>query len=328
MSFNNIAGHERQKNYLKECLKNNKIFQSLVFAGASGTGKKLVAKEFAKALNCTNLNPETSEPCEKCINCKQNNMAVHPDVTLCDFNYQASLGKTEAERDPLKQQEIKVDTVRSLLLTAQQRPTLGKWQIIIIDQAEKLNKNAANALLKMLEEPPSQTVWILISASGETLLPTIKSRAQIVTFAPLNKTQTAQVLERNGLTPEEAEFYGGLGEGSAGRALQIKELLENIEGLDRRSPTFEYEVTKTFSKTLATARKEAGLYLELLILMAGRKWSAEHNLNKKEQILNLINKLFTYRGYLARNVSPSVTLELALMQSRAENIAFPLRSLK
>jgi DNA polymerase-3 subunit delta' len=204
--FTDIAGHEFQKNILIRAARENIVSHSYLFAGPDGVGKKLVALEFAKILNC-NGNAATGEACE-CGSCKKIEKGIHPDVALVEF--------TGAKN-------IKVDQVREevedkLFL----KPFEGRFKIVIVDESERMNNSAQNAFLKTLEEPPKESVIILITSSPTSLLPTIRSRCQMLGFNPLGETVIAEMLESQGdYSREEAVLASRLSGGSPGKALKL-----------------------------------------------------------------------------------------------------------
>ncbi|HET7290725.1 MAG TPA: DNA polymerase III subunit delta' [Thermodesulfobacteriota bacterium] len=211
--FEGIIGHDFQKDILKRAARDNMASHSYLFAGPDGVGKKLMALEFAKLLNCPGSADSTDERCE-CSSCRKIERGIHPDVALVEFT-------------GIK--NIKVDQVREEIEEKLYlRPFEGMFKVVIVDEAERMNHNAQNAFLKTLEEPPRDSVIILLSSRPETLLPTLRSRCQTVVFNPLPEELVAGVLmERGGMSPEDAVLYSRISGGSIGKALGFdKELME------------------------------------------------------------------------------------------------------
>jgi DNA polymerase-3 subunit delta' len=149
----------------------------------------------------------SAAPCGACVACGKVARGVHPDVHV------AAPG--EGSR------EIKVDETRALAHAAAYRPFEGRWTVLLVPGAERMNEHAADAILKMLEEPPSRAFWVLTAPSPEALLPTIRSRCQALRFPPLPPGELAAYVmrEREGLTEEEARLLVRLTRGDVARAL-------------------------------------------------------------------------------------------------------------
>jgi DNA polymerase-3 subunit delta' len=205
--FTDIAGHEFQKNILIRAARENIVSHSYLFVGPDGVGKKLVALEFAKILNCNDDAAANGEACE-CGSCKKIEKGIHPDVVLVEFT---------------GVKNIKVDQVREevedkLFL----KPFEGRFKVVIVDESERMNNSAQNAFLKTLEEPPKDSVIILVTSSPTSLLPTIRSRCQMLWFNPLGETVIAEMLESRGdYSREEAVLASRLSGGSPGKALKL-----------------------------------------------------------------------------------------------------------
>jgi DNA polymerase III delta' subunit len=162
--WKDIQGHGHITELLRAYCLSGKVPHAFLFAGAPGLGKTLVAKEFFKALNCLE---RSGDSCNKCRNCLKVMAGTHPDLT---------------ELNP-STRWIKVDDVREVLADVGLKPFEAHMKGIIIEPAEHLGNEGANALLKTLEEPPSSTVIILISHRPKLLLPTIVSRCQLIRFS-------------------------------------------------------------------------------------------------------------------------------------------------
>jgi DNA polymerase-3 subunit delta' len=204
MPFSSLIGNDRIKDSLKRSVAEGRIAQALMFAGPVGVGKYQFALALAQALNCPQLS--AGDACGECVSCRKIAAAEHPDVEtfVPDGQY------------------IKIGEMRRLSEAAQYRPFEGKRRVYIIDEAEKLNVNAANSILKTLEEPPDCTVLVLVSAKPDKLPETIRSRCQRLNFARLTESALSAHLSKGGkLQPQDAAVLARLAVGSIGRASEV-----------------------------------------------------------------------------------------------------------
>ncbi len=209
MALKDIIGQEKAINILLGTLSQDRIPSSYLFAGESGIGKKFTAVNFAKTLNCQQLtrkrgsaeargselpdfsaselaNLRTSglqaDCCDECPSCKKIDSQTHPDFMMVT---------------PEKS-EIRVEEVRAIEKALSFAPYEGKRKVVIVDEAEAMNASAANAFLKTLEEPPPQSIIILIASSPERLPETIRSRCSRVNFLPLSPEKCEEVIKNQG----------------------------------------------------------------------------------------------------------------------------------
>ena len=201
-TWDELHGQERALAMLRHALTSDRVAHAYLFAGPTGIGKARAALVLAQALNCL----EPGGPCGLCAACDRIARDLHPDVLRVE--------PTGAARQITKES---IDVVRQRLTLP---PHEGRARVIIIDEAERLNPTSANQILKTLEEPPPRTVFVLVSAAPEQLLPTIRSRCQRVRFAPLAASVVARVLrERHAVAAARSEELAALAGGSLGRAL-------------------------------------------------------------------------------------------------------------
>ncbi|MFH1619111.1 MAG: hypothetical protein ABIG11_04330, partial [bacterium] len=245
-----------------------------------------------------------------CRSCSQIEKGVHPDVRNVNAVYQALLMDEEAE----KQSHIKVDTIREVLMEAQRRPVLSVWKVFILHDAHTMVPQAANAMLKLLEEPPEKTLWILLSAGRETLLPTILSRCQTVEFQPLQAELLHDLLVAKSIPSDEARRLAGISCGSAQKAMRIRALLNRLSELDPLDPVYPFAVSGTLPRELASAREQAGLMLELLLASATAGWRKASSPVAREPFAGAARKLLRYRKFLGQNVTPGLILETAFLE--------------
>jgi DNA polymerase-3 subunit delta' len=213
MAFKDVLGHSRPIMLLQRAITNEKVVNSYLFLGSEGIGKKVVALQFAKALNCLGEDAERGEACDHCISCKKIDRALHPDVLLIEP----------------EGQYIKVDQVRQLQKELVYRPYEGRRRVCILTAADRMAPHIPNTLLKTLEEPPLHTVIILLANSSRFILSTILSRCQPVRFNPLPiPLVTRWLTDSRGFTPAEAHLLAFLSEGSPGKALEIQEEIRQV----------------------------------------------------------------------------------------------------
>ncbi len=243
MPFENILGNEPQKKLLLSTVKEDRISHAYIFSGIDGIGKKLFALEFAKFVNCKNrlLNsPSQSEslsdaqPCQ-CQSCLKINTAenknVHPDVTLLSYQ---------------DEKTIKVDSIKDVEEKIYLRPFESLYKVFIIDNAERMNSSAQNAFLKTLEEPPRFCIIILITSALNFIVPTIRSRCQLIRFHPLPQDLiTEKLREMAVLDEQDARVASKIAGGSIGRAIRTdkdyldfrKEIIRQLMKVSYRSPS-------------------------------------------------------------------------------------------
>ncbi len=203
MSFDRLFGNSKVKDWIKRSLY--RLPSSLIFWGAEGVGKTTFARELAKAVNCAHL-VSGWNPCDQCTSCRRIDASTFADVTTIVPDGQF----------------IKIDQIRKLVDEAYFRPFEGKKRVYIITQSERMKEQAANALLKTLEEPPVTLLIILTTSNIDALLPTIRSRAVKLAFTPLNELEMQNYLaERASRSDTDNLLLSRLSFGCPGRALEI-----------------------------------------------------------------------------------------------------------
>ncbi|NLL61293.1 MAG: DNA polymerase III subunit delta' [Candidatus Atribacteria bacterium] len=190
INFDAVVGQEKPIQILKNLIRFGRIGHAYLFTGPEGTGRKTVAISFAKAVNCLNL-PEKYDPCNYCSNCLKTEKGIHSDFhTISPLN-----------------SVITIEQIREIKETIYWRPLENRKKIFIISDAHKMTLAASNSLLKILEEPPSYAVLILITSVPENLLPTILSRCHRISFQPLKKAEQKEISNRMGRGSEEKNKY-------------------------------------------------------------------------------------------------------------------------
>jgi DNA polymerase-3 subunit delta' len=217
--FGELIGNERVKELLKRILEAGRIPGALLFTGEDGIGKKLFALEIAKALNCRS--PQGMEGCGQCPSCVRIGKFNYPQGSESDdgkgiiWTDHPDVGMVVAPKRVLL-----VEQMRLIEREANYRPYEGKVRVFLIDDADKLNDSSANALLKVLEEPPHTSHIVLLTSRPDMLLPTIRSRCQMIRFSPLTAAEIETHLAKNKIaTAGEARVRARVAVGSLGRAL-------------------------------------------------------------------------------------------------------------
>jgi len=218
-----LIGHQTQWDFLIKLIQNQRIPQAMIFSGQEKLGKKKIALEFIKLLNCQKVQLQNKEkeiiPCQFCIPCKTLQKNQSPNLIFLE-----PIGK-----------EIQINQIRNLQISLSLKPQLGDFKTAIIDQAETLNSEAQNCLLKTLEEPKGQVLLILITSQLEKLLPTIRSRCQILKFFPVSFSEVSEKLKRKIKETDLKKMFFL----SSGRPGQIIDFLEKPEEFSQALKIFQ-----------------------------------------------------------------------------------------
>ncbi|MGI8968970.1 MAG: ATP-binding protein [Chloroflexota bacterium] len=254
-----IVGHQNAVQVLSEMISANRVPHALLLTGPASIGKRRLAIEFAKALNCVGAQP----PCQQCVHCRQTEAGFHPDVVVIE----PGEGKTG----------IAIAQVRVLRDDASLRPFQGRVKVFIVDQAETLTDQAADALLKTLEEPQPQVQMVLIAVDADALPATILSRCRVLSLQPVEQSAVAGALLEKGATPKDAERLSRLARGRIGwalRAMSQTKLAEQQEELvERLIGVLDLDLLGRLAlvETLTAERKDRAVVrraLEVLVLLA------------------------------------------------------------
>lgn len=215
MSWQNIVGHDDVVAQFRQALKQGRLASTFLFVGPPGVGKRTFAEALARALLCQQNQAAPMDPCGVCESCRLFAARNHPDFQLVAKPEDKSAIPVELfiGRDDRRMRE-------GLCHHLSLKPYLGGRKVAVIDDADYLNVEGANSLLKTLEEPPANSVLILVGTSADRQLPTIRSRAQLIRFRPLEEDVLVELLLGEGLATDEAEArrLAGVAEGSLSRA--------------------------------------------------------------------------------------------------------------
>jgi DNA polymerase-3 subunit delta' len=214
-----LAGHAAVLAGLWRAASVGRLPHALLFTGPQGLGKFRAARAFAQGLLCA-LGPRETGPCGSCGPCKRFLADGHPDLHVIDppreIDEQIRVGYI-VRREGSSESDAPADEFLAL------KPMEGGWRIVIVRDAERMIEQAQNALLKMLEEPGDFVLWILVCARPADLLATVTSRIVPVRFAPLEQSAALALLERHGLSRDEAAQLARWAGGSPGSALSMSE---------------------------------------------------------------------------------------------------------
>jgi len=215
MAWSDILGQELPKRLLQAHLRAGRVAHAYLLAGPDGVGKGRVALEMAKTLNCVGAAASPApgrdgeaRPCDACGPCRQIARRIHPDVHCLE-----PTGASE---------QIRMDDVRPLMGRIALRPFSARAQVAILSDAQRLTEEAANSLLKVLEEPPAHSYFFLATSRLSDCLPTIVSRCQLIRCQPLPREGVRRILmETQGCDPRLAEVIARLAAGSASAAVDL-----------------------------------------------------------------------------------------------------------
>lgn len=216
LDWDRIVGHGEKTARLRALINEDKMPHALLIAGPEGVGKFLVAQMTAAAIFC---NGEPTRPCGSCSSCQAMAANRHPDLVVVEPDGQ----------------NIKIEQIRNLQTEISLVPYLGSYRVAILRQAEKLTLPAANSLLKVIEEPPANIIFILLTSNWQAMLATILSRCRRLDLQPLSTAEMLPILAERNLSPDNAEIIARLSEGSVGRAFS---LIDNNE-IEMRNSAFD-----------------------------------------------------------------------------------------
>ena len=230
--------------------RRGRLAHGYLFTGPPGVGKRLFAVELAKTLLCESPPADRFDSCDRCSSCRLVDAGTHPDLFV--------VARNEDKHDVI------IDDVRQLSDKLAMKPARGGRKIAILDDADDLNEQSANCFLKTLEEPPPQSLLILIGTSADRQLPTIRSRCQVVPFAGLPESTVRELLAADSkIDTDTAARLATLGDGSPGLARELadEDLLafrhEFFDALARPNPESPKIATRLW-KLVEEAGKESG----------------------------------------------------------------------
>lgn len=298
MSFKDIKGQERPIEIIKECVKDSRQAKGWLFTGPEGIGKKLAARAFAKALNCQD--GLLGDSCDNCVSCRKIENIQHPDIFYIDDSESGS---------------IKIEDIRQMQKNLSLRPYEGRKKVYIIDNAHNFTPEASGAVLKILEEPPENSVIILISSKPALLFKTVVSRCRALKFYPMQQQVLKSILMNDyGLDCACAHFLAYFSEGRLGDALRLKD-----EGLFNRKNMIIDEiichnkdgVNKTDFEDRQSLRRALNIvtvwFKDIYLAKAGRAGQELINIDRKDDLLKSAREYtFAELDNVVNNISDSL----------------------
>ena len=324
------AGHDKAIKSLERALAEDRLAHSYLVTGRKRVGKTTLALDMARALNCLS----DARPCGECGQCGRISSGLHPDVRLIGL---------ETARSGRLRTLISIDQVREVQRDASLLPYEGRSRVFIFESAEKLSEEAANSLLKTLEEPPESVVIILLASDAGAVLPTILSRCRRVDLRPVPAQTIADFLAESGSTdPDRAREIAGLASGRIGWAIEaaadprllesISETLDVVEAMLAAPLADRFDYAERLAGRFSADRE--GVYAELdlwlswwrdallagqrkpeLIVNASRadKFASVAENVPAESVTATLNALRRAKFLLERNVTPRLAIESVML---------------
>lgn len=328
-----VVGHDWAVELLQHMLVAGRLPHALLFAGPAQVGKTTLALTLASVLHCEN----TPKPCGTCRACRRIAHGNHPDVRLI----QAEAGR--GARDGI----LKIDQIRDLQREAALAPMEGRYKIFVLRELERANLPAANALLKTLEEPPSQVIMLLTSARPHALLPTIISRCQVIQLRPLSLSQVAEALRKRwDANDAQADLLARLSGGQVGWAVQRltdegawqerTKRLKDIQILPRQGVVERLAYAEVLGRSPETVLPTLDLWVDwwrdLLLLQQGcgdfirnvdllAELQVQAGCFAPDQVRHYLARLQTAPTLLRQNVNARLLLEALVLRMPRAHVA-------
>lgn len=322
MSFAEIIGQTRIIRLLRRVMAQDLLPHAFLFTGMEGVGKKLTALTLAKVVNCEE--GASGDCCDRCISCRKAASGNHPDIDVIE------------REGPF----IKIEQIRALKHRLRFKPLEGRYRVTVINNGQHLKVEAANALLKVLEEPPAHNLIILTALETTALLPTIVSRCLHLSFQPLSTVEiSAHLCQTHSIAPERAALIARLAGGSLSRAMALLDekqlgrrnwMLQTVAEIhesrisdllaatnswkgDNLDLQRDLEWLKTWIRDLLVQRLEATGTVALLNSDLADKVTTLASHMRSHNLLQIFDLVCTVQGALGYNVNRRLSLETLLL---------------
>jgi DNA polymerase III delta' subunit len=326
--LSDIFGQDEAIGWLRRAVEADRLPHGLIFAGPSGVGKATTARALGTAFLCEN--PKGADACGTCESCRVMEADNHPDfheIAKEHIRYHDKTGKSKGIT-------LSINVVRpELIEPASRKAVMGRGKVFVIEQADLMNDDAQNAMLKTLEEPAGRTLIVLLTDQPGALLPTIRSRCQVVRFAPLEESLVRRELERRKVDKQTATDAAAIAEGSLGLALKwiedgvverARDLTSQIDRLLRGQPPEDLprwldDAAKAYaekqlerdelaSKDQAT-REGLTLYLHIAATRFRKRLAEMADGEELDRACTGIDALVRAEEYIHSNVNVGLTLQ-------------------
>ncbi|MGB9595501.1 MAG: DNA polymerase III subunit delta' [Candidatus Poribacteria bacterium] len=319
--FSDVIGHDNVIAKLKNIIKSGRIANAYIFAGPSNIGKEFVAVNFAKALNCKEFKGDC---CDKCVSCRRIDDGNHTDVRII---------RPEGAK-------LKIDQIRFLKRQETYKAIEGEYKVYIIVDAEKMTPESANSILKTLEEPSDKTIFILLTQTYNSLLPTIRSRCQLIRFSLVpQKILQKGLMNYPGMTEVSAKWLTIHSQGKPGKALKMasENISENKDDmtlilsiLTQRNKSY---LMNTFKKAEEISKLDNAIdtiiswYRDIILVKQGcpeellihsdnrqilEQLAKSYSIVELERLIDLALNL---QNLIKRNINPVLALEILMFNA-------------
>jgi len=315
--FSDVIGHDEVIKNLRNVIISHRIANGYIFSGPDEVGKELMAISFAKALNCKEMEGDF---CDKCVSCRRINDGNHTDVRVIS---------PEGAK-------LKIEQIRFLKKQSSYKSLESSHKIYIICDADKMTPEAANSMLKTLEEPSGVVLFILLTTSYNALLPTIRSRCQLVRFSLVLQVTIENELANRGISEPRAKWLAIKSQGKPGKALKLakddkantdEDLLLILSVITQRDKWHLLEIFKRveeINKTEDSIENILGWYRDLLlvkngcngkILIHSDEFPRLQEIAKSYssiEVEKLIKMLLNMQNLMKRNINPVLAMEVMM----------------
>jgi len=311
-----IKGQDGIVKFLRSAIRNNRVSHAYIFAGPEGSGRALLARDFAKALNCADAR---NAPCGSCLSCLKIERDIHPEVTWI--------------RGGGKSGQIGVDKVRELERRVALKPYEGRYKVCVLVNAHFMTVEAANSFLKTLEEPPLNSVFVLIAEKISQLPSTVVSRCQVLRLKPIRPEELSSILVSDyGMDRKKAEFISRFSEGRLGRALGYgkdvlvwknsvldefsgDECAENYTPADRKKLAEKLNVLASWYRDILVfkAAPDENLLIHSDRLGDIERYSRQYG---QDELVGMFESVLSAKENIMSNVNPKLALSAMLKEFR------------